>query len=104
MPVPLTFDVTAAVGSGERLTQAAWAFLPERPPQARAIVVCLVGGTYDKHYWHLEIAGHPGYSFGEHLAAAGYIVIAVDHWAWNCLPPVTRRWSGRSAPSARTAA
>lgn len=79
MPLPLTFDVTKAVGSGERLTQAAWAFLPRRPAEAPAILVCLAGGLYDKHYWHLEIDGHPGYSFGEHLAGAGYIVIAVDH-------------------------
>jgi alpha-beta hydrolase superfamily lysophospholipase len=78
-PIDLTFDVTAAVGSGERLTQAAWAFLPKRPAEAPAVLLCLAGGTYDKHYWHLEIDGHPGYSFGEHLAAAGYIVIAVDH-------------------------
>jgi pimeloyl-ACP methyl ester carboxylesterase len=75
----LTFDVTSAIGTGEQLTQAAWAFLPEQPTQARAILVCLAGGTYDKHYWHIEIAGRPGYSFGERLAAAGYIVLAVDH-------------------------
>ncbi|MCV7280214.1 alpha/beta hydrolase [Mycolicibacterium flavescens] len=79
MPLSLTFDVSEAVGSGERLTQAAWAFLPERPTDAPAILVCLAGGLYDKHYWHMEIPGHPGYSFGEHMAAAGYIVIAVDH-------------------------
>lgn len=79
-PVSLTFDVTAAaVGSGEQLTQAAWAFLPERPADADAVLLCLAGGTYDKHYWHIEIDGHPGYSFGEHLAEAGFIVVAVDH-------------------------
>jgi pimeloyl-ACP methyl ester carboxylesterase len=81
MPLPLTFDVTGISPSGERLTQAAWAFLPERPVEAPAILVCLAGGLYDKQYWHLEIEGHTGYSFGEHLAAAGYIVIAVDHLA-----------------------
>jgi alpha-beta hydrolase superfamily lysophospholipase len=78
-PVSLTFDVTEAVGTGERLTQEAWAFLPERPADADAALLCLAGGTYDKHYWHLEIDGHPGYSFGEHLAGAGFIVIAADH-------------------------
>jgi alpha-beta hydrolase superfamily lysophospholipase len=79
MRVSLAFDVTDGVGSGEQLTQQAWAFLPERPADARAVLLCLAGGTYDKHYWHIEIDGHPGYSFGEHLADAGFVVIAVDH-------------------------
>lgn len=79
MPVSLTFDVTAGVGSGEKLTQAGWAFLPARPADARAVLLCLAGGSYDKHYWHIEIDGHSGYSFGEHMADAGFVVIAVDH-------------------------
>ncbi len=78
-PLPLTFDVTAGVGTGEQLTQAAWAFLPDRPADAPAVLLCLAGGTYDKHYWHIDIGGHPGYSFGQHLADAGFIVVAVDH-------------------------
>jgi alpha-beta hydrolase superfamily lysophospholipase len=79
MQVSLTFDVSGAIGTGERLTQAAWMFLPERPAEARAVLLCLAGGTYDKHYWHIDIDGHPGYSFGEHLADSGFVVIAVDH-------------------------
>jgi pimeloyl-ACP methyl ester carboxylesterase len=79
MPVSLSFDVSAAIGSGERLTQAAWAFLPQQPSAAPAVLICLAGGLYDKHYWHMEIPGHPGYSFGQRMADAGYIVIAVDH-------------------------
>ncbi|WP_102141955.1 alpha/beta hydrolase [Mycobacterium hubeiense] len=79
MPESLTFDVSAAAGSGEQLTQEAWMFLPERPADARAVLLCLAGGTYDKHYWHIDIDGYPGYSFGEHLADAGFVVIAVDH-------------------------
>jgi len=79
VPHSLTFDVTAGVGSGETLTQSAWAFLPAEPALTRGVLLCLAGGTYDKHYWHIDIDGHPGYSFGEHLAAAGFIVIAVDH-------------------------
>lgn len=71
--------MTGAVGSGETLTQAAWTFLPERPAEARGVLLCLAGGTYDKHYWHIDIDRHPGYSFGEHMAAAGFVVIAVDH-------------------------
>jgi pimeloyl-ACP methyl ester carboxylesterase len=79
MRFSLTFDVTDGVGSGEQLTQHGWGFLPERPAGTRAVLLCLAGGTYDKHYWHLDVPGHPGYSFGEHLAAAGFVVIAVDH-------------------------
>ena len=75
----LTFDVTAGVGSAETLSQEAWIFLPERPADAHAVLLCLAGGTYDKHYWHIDIDGHPGYSFGEHLADCGFVVIAVDH-------------------------
>ena len=79
MQVSLTFDITDGVGSGEQLTQKAWAFLPARPADARAVLLCLAGGTYDKHYWHLNVDGYAGYSFGEHLADSGFVVIAVDH-------------------------
>jgi pimeloyl-ACP methyl ester carboxylesterase len=75
----LTFDVTTGVGSDEPLSQESWMFLPERPADAHAVLVCLAGGTYDKHYWHIDIDGHSGYSFGEHLADSGFVVIAVDH-------------------------
>ena len=61
------------------LEQAAWIFAPEQPNAVRAALVCLAGGTYDKRYWHMEIAGHPGYSFAEHMATLGYLVVALDH-------------------------
>ncbi|WP_326635247.1 alpha/beta fold hydrolase [Streptosporangium sp. NBC_01755] len=76
-PQGLVFDVTDAVGTGERLTQTAWLFTPAGAP--KAALLCLAGGTYDKRYWHLEVPGHPGYSFAEHLAANGYLVVALDH-------------------------
>lgn len=66
--------VTFAVEDGE---QAAWVFSPEGTP--RSVLLCLPGGTYDKRYWHLDVPGHPGYSFAEHLAAQGHLVIALDH-------------------------
>ncbi len=72
-PISLSFDVSAAVGSNEELTQRAWLFLPEHPADARAVLLCLAGGTYDKHYWHVEVEGHPAYSFGEHMAALGFV-------------------------------
>lgn len=79
MPTPLTFDVTAGVGTGERLTQAAWAFMPAQSADTAAVLLCLPGGLYDKRYWHMLIDGHPAYSFAEHLAAAGFCVIVLDH-------------------------
>ncbi|SHN15675.1 alpha/beta hydrolase [Cryptosporangium aurantiacum] len=78
-PQELVFDVTGQVGAGGTLTQAAWLFTPPEPQKAVAALLCLAGGTYDKRYWHLEVPGHPGYSFAEHLAGQGYLVIALDH-------------------------
>jgi pimeloyl-ACP methyl ester carboxylesterase len=78
-PRDLSFDVTQAVGGGEILSQTAWLFLPDDPTRATAVLVCLAGGTYDKRYWHLEVPGRRGYSFAEHLAEQGYLVIALDH-------------------------
>ncbi|MEE2060110.1 alpha/beta hydrolase [Rhodococcus artemisiae] len=78
-PTVLTFDVTEAVGSRESLTQAARLFLPEHPASAPAVLLCLAGGTYDWHYWHLEVPGRSGYSFAEHLAGRGFAVLALDH-------------------------
>jgi alpha-beta hydrolase superfamily lysophospholipase len=80
-PLQLTFDVSERIKSGEALSQAAWLFLPERPVLAKAVLLCLAGGTYDKRYWHLEVPGYPGYSFAEHLAGQGYLVVALDHLA-----------------------
>lgn len=73
------FDVSTIHPLGGPLSQAAWIFAPDDPTTARAVLVCLAGGTYDKHYWHLEVPGHPGYSFAEHLAGQGYVVVTLDH-------------------------
>lgn len=78
-PVRLQFDVSTAVGTAEELNQVGWLFFPDSPSEAIGVLVCSPGGTFDKHYWHLEIDGYPGYSFAEHFTKAGYIVVAVDH-------------------------
>jgi alpha-beta hydrolase superfamily lysophospholipase len=78
-PLEIDFDVTAEVGTGEALKQTAWSFLPSDPSQVKGVLLCLAGGTYDKAYWHLEVPGHPGYSFGLHLASLGFVVVALDH-------------------------
>jgi len=78
-PLQLTFDVSERIKSGEALSQTAWLFLPEQPATAKGVLLCLAGGTYDKRYWHLDVPGHPGYSFAEHLTGQGYVVVALDH-------------------------
>lgn len=75
----IVLDVSDDTGSGERLMQTGWVFVPEGPANVKAAILCLAGGTYDKTYWHLEVDGYPGYSFAEHLVSRGYVVIALDH-------------------------
>ncbi|TQM11265.1 alpha/beta hydrolase [Pseudonocardia kunmingensis] len=79
MMQPVTFTVSTALGAEQPLFQVAWVFLPPPDTAPKAALVCLPGGTYDKRYWHMEIDGHAGYSFAEHLADQGFIVVAVDH-------------------------
>ncbi|WP_202125118.1 alpha/beta hydrolase [Actinomadura physcomitrii] len=74
-----SFDVTEEIGTGEPLSQTAWIFAPEDAAEVKGAILCLAGGTYDKRYWHPEVPGHDGYSFGRHLAGRGYVVIALDH-------------------------
>jgi alpha-beta hydrolase superfamily lysophospholipase len=79
----LQIDVTDAVALGEPLHQHARVFVPTPEVLARhtrpPVLLCQSGSTYDKGYWHLEVPDHPGYSFAEHMAAAGCIVVALDH-------------------------
>ncbi len=70
MPDAITFAVEGG-------SQAGWVFTP--PGAVRSVLLCLPGGTYDKRYWHLQVPGHAGYSFAEHLAAQGHLVVALDH-------------------------
>jgi predicted alpha/beta hydrolase len=79
MPDTFTLDVSEAVDLGQPLTQTARIFVPDDPANAHAVLCCLPGGSYDWHYWHLDVPGHPGYSFAEHFASRGYVVVAVDH-------------------------
>jgi alpha-beta hydrolase superfamily lysophospholipase len=84
-PFPLRLDVTdalpRAVAGSDRMSIAAWLFVPERvaPSDPPAVISLLNGGTYDKRYFHVEIPGHPGYSMAEHLCALGDVVILLDH-------------------------
>jgi pimeloyl-ACP methyl ester carboxylesterase len=79
-PAATRIDVSESVtldGGPHHL--AAWVFPPASVEGRVGLLFCLPGGTYTKAYWHLKVPGFPGYSFAEHLADAGFLVVAVDH-------------------------
>jgi pimeloyl-ACP methyl ester carboxylesterase len=72
-------DVTDAVPFAEPQRVSTWVFAPKAPAARVPLLFCLPGGSYTKAYWHLEVPGRPDYSFAEHFAARGMLVVAVDH-------------------------
>jgi pimeloyl-ACP methyl ester carboxylesterase len=80
-PLNHTFDILQQVGriSG-KISLASWIFVPENLSAMEMIPVlfCLPGGGYSKAYYHLP--GHPGYSFAQHMAERGFVVVAIDHF------------------------
>lgn len=79
-PTELLLDVSAALPFDETLRLAATVHLPDSATATpRAVLVCWPGGSYGRAYWDMHIPGHPGYSFAEHLAAQGFLVVAADH-------------------------
>ena len=78
-PATARFDVTGRVPINGDHHISTWVFAPEEPSGPVPLLFCLPGGSYSKAYWHLEVPGHDGYSFGEHMAAKGMLVVAVDH-------------------------
>jgi len=72
-------DVSSAVPLDGPHRVVTWVFAPFEPAARVPLLVCLPGGSYTKAYWHLEVPGHPGYSFAEHMARRGMLVVAVDH-------------------------
>ncbi len=73
----LRIDVSAALPfGGERNQLAATVHTP--PGEVRAILVCWPGGSYSRVYWDMQVPGHSGYSFAEHLAGRGFVVVAAD--------------------------
>jgi pimeloyl-ACP methyl ester carboxylesterase len=79
-PTEVVLDVSAELPFHERSFLAASIHLPdpgdEAPP---AVLICWPGGSYARAYWHMQIPGHPGYSFAEHMTARGFVVVAADH-------------------------
>jgi pimeloyl-ACP methyl ester carboxylesterase len=76
----VTIDVTEHVplGDGPHHVVAS-VYPPASVGDAVDVLFCLPGGTYTRAYWHLEVPGFAGYSFAEHLAADGFLVVTVDH-------------------------
>lgn len=74
-------DITDAVGLDTPAETAAWVYVPDLDshPDSPTVLFAFPGGTYSRAYYDLHVHGREGYSFAEHLAAAGYIVIACDH-------------------------
>jgi pimeloyl-ACP methyl ester carboxylesterase len=64
------------------MSVAAWVYFPPQqsePPLRPTVLFAFPGGTYTRAYYDMHVPGRTGYSFAEHLAAAGYIVVACDH-------------------------
>jgi alpha-beta hydrolase superfamily lysophospholipase len=72
-------DVTDAVDLGVVCTIAGSVFLPSDPTRSGTLLAAVPGGTYDRSYWHLEIAGHSGYSFAADFVDRGAIVLTLDN-------------------------
>jgi pimeloyl-ACP methyl ester carboxylesterase len=72
--------VTGSEGFGEEPAVAAWVFLPTNLDSAKvqSVAFCLHGGGYDKRYYHIEAAGHDGYSMCRYFADRGVIAITID--------------------------
>jgi pimeloyl-ACP methyl ester carboxylesterase len=78
-PDTIDIDITGRLPLDGPHRIATWVFPPRVPDGPVPLLFCLPGGSYTKAYWHLEVPGHPGYSFAEHLSARGMLVMAVDH-------------------------
>ena len=72
----LRFDVSEVIGQDAAL--AATYYPPRGGGGARAVLVCLPGGTYSREYWDLDIAGRSGYSFAEFATGRGHGVVTID--------------------------
>jgi pimeloyl-ACP methyl ester carboxylesterase len=58
-----------------------WVLAPAVLDRSRPVTVvcCLAGGRCTTGYFDLQVEGWPGYSMAEHFAAAGCVVVALDH-------------------------
>jgi pimeloyl-ACP methyl ester carboxylesterase len=78
---PVEVDVSDLVPSTGPGVVRGWVLAPvdvDRSGPA-TVVCCLPGGKCTTGYFDLQVEGFPGYSMAEHLAAAGCVVVALDH-------------------------
>lgn len=78
-PATIKLDVSDSLPSEGEQVVTCWVFPPRAVGPTVPVLFCLPGGTYTKAYWHLDVPGRSSYSFAEHMAEAGMLVIAVDH-------------------------
>ena len=69
-------DLHIAVGPLGELA-ATW-FPTAASGSPRPVLVCLPGGSYTRHYFDLEVPGHPGYNFATHAEVRGFPVLTLD--------------------------
>jgi hypothetical protein len=76
----IALPLSGIEGFGEKPSVAAWVFLPRtlEPGAVQPVALCLHGGGYDKRYFHIEAAGHDGYSMCRYFADRGVIAIGID--------------------------
>jgi pimeloyl-ACP methyl ester carboxylesterase len=79
MQSAFTADVTESVKLARNHHISMAVFPPADPGKIVPLLFCLPGGSYTKSYWHLEVPGLPGYSFAQHMASSGMLVVTVDH-------------------------
>lgn len=79
--IDLRFDVSSVVPEEGHYETAGWLFAPPVDEIARplTLIVGVPGGGYARAYYHMQIPGHTGYSFGEHMAEKGILMLALDH-------------------------
>ncbi|MBV9661147.1 MAG: alpha/beta fold hydrolase, partial [Acidimicrobiales bacterium] len=76
----VSFDVSRAVrGASQAVIAGSVVVPPAGVPVRPTVVLAVPGGTYPRAYWHPSQTVLPGYSFCDHLAAAGYVTVAVDN-------------------------
>jgi pimeloyl-ACP methyl ester carboxylesterase len=75
-------DVSSVVPMPGRHQIRGWVCAPRelRPTdQPRVVLCCLAGGRCTTSYFDLDVEGQGNYSMAEHLAAQGFVVVAIDH-------------------------
>ncbi|MHB1775808.1 MAG: alpha/beta fold hydrolase [Acidimicrobiales bacterium] len=78
MPLEVPVGPVEGTGAGPAVLRG---FVRSGPPRrgVTPVLYCLAGGGCGTGYFDLEVAGTAGYSMAEHAAAAGAVVVALDH-------------------------